>query len=57
LQSHDLSFFDFSLDLLPEDIFGIEEILSTSSPIPQLKKKMPCTSRRPTISSAVAFGI
>jgi hypothetical protein len=26
LQSRDSSFFDFSLDLLPEDIFGIEEI-------------------------------
>jgi isopropylmalate/homocitrate/citramalate synthase len=27
LQSHDSSFFDFSLDLLPEDIFDTEEIL------------------------------
>jgi hypothetical protein len=27
LQSRDSSFFDFSLDLLPEEIFGIEEIL------------------------------
>jgi hypothetical protein len=26
LQSHDSSFFDFSLDLLPEEIFGTEEI-------------------------------
>jgi hypothetical protein len=26
LQSRDSSFFDFSLDLLPEDIFGTEEI-------------------------------
>jgi hypothetical protein len=26
LQSHDSSLFDFSLDLLPEDIFGTEEI-------------------------------
>jgi septal ring factor EnvC (AmiA/AmiB activator) len=26
LRSHDSSFFDFSLDLLPEEIFGIEEI-------------------------------
>jgi hypothetical protein len=26
LQSHNLSFFDFSLDLLPEEIFGTEEI-------------------------------
>jgi hypothetical protein len=26
LQSRDSSFFDFSLDLLPEDIFGPEEI-------------------------------
>jgi hypothetical protein len=26
LQSHDSSVFDFSLDLLPEDIFGTEEI-------------------------------
>jgi hypothetical protein len=26
LQSRDLSLFDFSLDLLPEDIFGTEEI-------------------------------
>jgi hypothetical protein len=26
LQSRDSSFFDFSLDLLPEEIFGIEEI-------------------------------
>jgi hypothetical protein len=35
LQSHDSSFFDFSLDLLPEDIFSTEEIpeyiLSNSS--------------------------
>jgi hypothetical protein len=27
LQSRDSSVFDFSLDLLPEDIFGTEEIL------------------------------
>jgi hypothetical protein len=27
LQSRDSSFFDFSPDLLPEDIFGTEEIL------------------------------
>jgi hypothetical protein len=26
LQSHDSSFFDFSLDLLPEEIFGTKEI-------------------------------
>jgi hypothetical protein len=26
LQSHDSTFFDFSLDLLPEEIFGTEEI-------------------------------
>jgi hypothetical protein len=26
LESHDSSFFDFRLDLLPEDIFGTEEI-------------------------------
>jgi hypothetical protein len=26
LQSHNSSFFDFSLDLLPEEIFGTEEI-------------------------------
>jgi hypothetical protein len=26
LQSRDSSFFDFSLDLLPEEIFGTEEI-------------------------------
>jgi hypothetical protein len=26
LQSHDLSFFDFSLNMLPEDIFSTEEI-------------------------------
>jgi hypothetical protein len=26
LQSHDSSFFGFSLDLLPEEIFGTEEI-------------------------------
>jgi hypothetical protein len=26
LQSHDSSFYDFSLDQLPEDIFGTEEI-------------------------------
>jgi hypothetical protein len=35
LQSRDSSFFDFSFDLLPEDIFGTEEvpehILSNSS--------------------------
>jgi hypothetical protein len=35
LQSHDSSSFDFSLDLLPEEIFGTEEvpeyILSDSS--------------------------
>jgi hypothetical protein len=35
LQSRDSSFFDFSLDLLPEEIFGTEEIpeyiLSNSS--------------------------
>jgi hypothetical protein len=35
LQSHDSPFFDFSLDLLPEEIFGTEEtpeyILSDSS--------------------------
>jgi hypothetical protein len=35
LQSHNSSFFDFSLDLLPEEIFGTEEIpeyiLSNSS--------------------------
>jgi hypothetical protein len=35
LQSRDSSFFDFSLDLLPEEIFGTEEvpeyILSDSS--------------------------
>jgi hypothetical protein len=27
LQSHDLTFFDFSFNLLPEDIFSTEEIL------------------------------
>jgi hypothetical protein len=27
LQSHDSPYFDFSLDLLPEEIFGTEEVL------------------------------
>jgi hypothetical protein len=35
----------------------LKKSLSTSSSIPQLKKKTPRTSRRPTISCAVAFDI
>jgi hypothetical protein len=35
----------------------LKKSLSTSSLMPQLKKKTPRTSRRPTINCAIAFGI
>jgi hypothetical protein len=46
-----------SLDLLPEEIFGTEEVPSTSSPIPPLKEKMPRRNKGQTINCAIAFGI
>jgi hypothetical protein len=57
LQSHGSHFFVFSPDLLPEEIFGTEEvpeyILSDSS----TEKKMPHRNRRPTTNCAIAFDI
>jgi hypothetical protein len=56
LQSRDSSFFDFSFNLLPEDIFGTEEIPEHIRPTPRLKKKTLHMSRGLTINCAVAFG-
>jgi hypothetical protein len=57
LQSHDLPSFVFSLDLLPEEIFGTEEvpeyILSDSS----TEEEDATSERGRTINCVVASGI
>jgi hypothetical protein len=57
LQSHDPPSFVFSLDLLPEEIVGIEEVPEHILLIPLLKKKTPRRNKGPTTNCAVASGI